>query len=169
VVNSKTDIHFWKSLLLKKQKWPVYQSISTQLWASQVDGTLPGDKVVSLCNPWPFCVPHTYPVSLNKGLKHVQFAQHWLWTYLKQNVRICLFWTMPLDWTQLLIDMCSPRPPSVLGPLIISGLFHLHGPLPRHLFLGWPMFLLPVGMYSYTNMATTLSFIVNKQSVHWCL
>jgi len=96
----KSDMHFWKSLLLKRLKWPVYQSICTQLWVSQVDGTLPGDKVVGFCNPWPFCVPHIYPVSLNKGLKRVRFAQHWLWTYLKQNVRICLFWTMPLDWTQ---------------------------------------------------------------------
>jgi len=47
----------------------------------------------------------------------------------------------------------------------IRGLFCLHGCWCIHCFLGRPTLLLPVEMYSYTNMRTCVSFVIKTYCV----
>jgi hypothetical protein len=54
-------------------------------------------------------------------------------------------------------------------------LFHLHACQSFHLFLAWHTFLLPFGMYSYTDLEMWVLFILSKCCVHlqpafeWCV
>ena len=43
-----------------------------------------------------------------------------------------------------------------------TGLVHYHGCPFLHLLLGCPAFLMPAGMYSYTNLGMWLLFILNS-------
>ena len=52
------------------------------------------------------------------------------------------------------------------GYMPISGLLHLHGHWSSHVHVGWSTLLLPVGIYSNTNLRVSASFTPNKRCVH---
>jgi hypothetical protein len=82
----------------------------------------------------------------------------------------CVFHPLPFRLPLTVISFCESvtihSSTAATGYKPISGLLHLHRLLSSHVDFGWSTLLLPVGMYSNTNLRVSASLAPNKRCVH---